>query len=272
MLPIQLSAYGRLGKSRALVTSPEALAGTINEVKDDPEHRHLLLLASSEIEYLDFHVQSTSSLMVFRVAKQERRRKQLFVSGTSTYNGVRLDEWAATRHSRKVLLGRGVHVEVDLAGSHRWDSAASVLSSAQRDEIRAHLQRMHNTRMSGNWWREWKGTVAAILGIVVTGAKLTFGMKAAVGGIFVNWSFAGHVFQAGAFGAKASAVATAAGPAVLLGAGVAAAVYFVPWESLFQWLRGALSRIWDWICDLWEGIQKLLSKNRSRHRYGARPL
>jgi hypothetical protein len=35
----------------------------------------------------------------------------------------------------------------------------------------------------------------------------------------------------------------------------AAAIYFIPWESLFAWLKDAVSWIWDKICKIWESFK-----------------
>ncbi|KAF4966961.1 hypothetical protein F66182_17945, partial [Fusarium sp. NRRL 66182] len=104
--------------------------------------------------------------------------------------------------------------------------------------------------MKGNWWREWRGTVATILGLVVSAGTLVINLKATAGGIFVEYKLGIMSVKVAAGAVKTSALVTAAGPAVLLVAGFAAAVYFVSWDKVFSWMKSFFSRIWDWICDL----------------------
>jgi hypothetical protein len=111
--------------------------------------------------------------------------------------------------------------------------------------------------MNGKWWREWKGPVAAILGLTVAAGKFAVGLKAAAGGVFIEYKLGLMSLKVAAGVAKTSALVTAAGSAVLLGAGVAAAVYFVPWDDVFSW-------IWDWICNLWASFRKWASKQAER--------
>jgi hypothetical protein len=53
-------------------------------------------------------------------------------------------------------------------------------------------------------------------------------VKTAAGGIYVKYKFGALAVKVGTIMAKESVIATAAGPAILLGVGVTTAVYFVP--------------------------------------------
>lgn len=62
------------------------------------------------------------------------------------------------------------------------------------------------------------------MGIAVGTVKFAVSLDAAVGGFYAKYSFGFHLLELGLGGAKISAVATAAGPAIVLGVATAAAV------------------------------------------------
>ena len=97
-----------------------------------------------------------------------------------------------------------------------------------------------------------KGTVATILTLVIGTYKSVTGMKTELGGIDVKYAFGLSAAELGMAGAKITSVATAAGPAIVLGVVAAAAVYFIPWDVVFDYLKTGLSWLWDKICKLWE--------------------
>lgn len=240
-----------------LFTTPERLQSTIDTMKLSPKHRTLNLLASPDIPDLAFHVPSHfTTLKILRCAKH-RDGGTLLVDGSSTYNAVRLDKWQAHRHKNHTLVvghKRGVRIRLgDLAELPHWARCRSQFSEGEQDELRRQFGRLTGGSDGGkSGWDEVKGAVAAIMGIVGGGVKLSAGLSGSAGGVYARYTFGMHALEIGAAGAKIAAVATAAGPAVVLGVGAATAVYFIPWESLFGWLKGALACIWDKIGALWE--------------------
>jgi len=176
----------------------------------------------------------------------------LFVDGSSTYNDVRLDKWQAHRHKYHTLVighESGVRIKLtDIVNLSNWARCRSNFSESEQAELRQHF----GTLSGKSRWDEVKGTVAAIVGIAVGTVKLGVSLSGAAGGIYVKYTFGFHALELGAAGAKMTAVVTAAGPAVVLGVTAAAAVYFVPWESLFDWLKRTLFCLWDKICALWQ--------------------
>lgn len=236
-----------------LFTTPERLQDTIDAMELSPKQRTLNLLASPDIPEISFHVPGHfASLKVLRCARH-RDGGTLLVDGSSTYNSVRLDKWQAHRHKNHTLVvgyKRGVRIKLaDLVSLPNWARCRSQFSEAEQDELRRQFGRLGGGK---GGWDDVKGAVAAIMGIVGGGVKLSAGMSASAGGVYAKYTFGMHALEIGAAGARMAAVATAAGPAVVLGVGAAAAVYFIPWESLFEWLKAALSCIWDQIRALWE--------------------
>jgi hypothetical protein len=112
-------------------------------------------------------------------------------------------------------------------------------------------------------WDEWKGPVAAILGLAAGAGKFAFSMKVAAGGMYAKYKFGMLAVELGAAGAKGSVVATAAGPAILLGLGVAAAVYFIPWDSVFKWLEKVIAWLWEGMKAIWEGMKAAWARFQS---------
>lgn len=252
MLPLELEDYP------LLVTTVEDLQGAIETIQKEFRHcKVLTILVSVYIDALyPFAVGSRiQTLQIFRCGPDKDRNGRLLIAGTSTFNKISLDKWQEEeRNGRKLLVGTGVGVRVDSKWRSSAASSAFDLNKEQQGELKAHLEAMQRGKMHRNWWKKWKGPVAAILGLVTTTSKIVVGLKVAAGGAFVNFNCAAFSLQAGIVGLKASTVLTVMGPAVLLGVGVAAAVYFIPWGDLISWIGSLISRVSSWIVRLWEGF------------------
>ncbi|OQV00790.1 hypothetical protein CLAIMM_06241 [Cladophialophora immunda] len=147
------------------------------------------------------------------------------------------------------------------------------LSGSEKDEMKRQLRHMENVDMNGSWWHEWRGPISVILGLAAASVKFVVELEATTGGVFVEYKFGLMSLKAAAGGVKASALLTAAGPAVLLGVGVAAAAYFVPWDKVFSWVKSFFSWIWDRICNLWESFKTWVSgqvENSEAYRRNSR--
>ncbi|XDG07497.1 hypothetical protein ABKA04_007112 [Annulohypoxylon sp. FPYF3050] len=238
------------------VTTAEALQETIDTIKPTSKRTVLNLLASSEVPEISFNVPSHfDKLKVLRCASK-RDKGKLLIDGSSTYHHVRLDKWEAHRHKyHTLILGyqRGVRIKLaSIAPNTPWSRIVrnhDDYSSTEVDEI---LQLFEKLAGTNGQWDEIKGTVAAILSLVIGTYKSVMGMKAGEGGIDVRYAFGITAAELGVVSTKLAPIATAAGPAVALGVVAAAAVYFIPWDMLFDYLKSGLSWIWDKICKLWE--------------------
>ncbi|GAB1315445.1 hypothetical protein MFIFM68171_05655 [Madurella fahalii] len=173
------------------------------------------------------------------------------------------------RRKHKFYLGPSVRIRVGMDQGSPWSSAmrsSESLSSEDKEKLRTHLQAMENADMDGKWWRAWKGPVSAILGLAVAAGKLAIGLEATVAGIFVEYTFGYMSWKAAAAAPKTSVTMTAAGSAILLGVGVAAAVYVIPWDGLFSWFRGFFASIWDWMCNVWAKFKSWLFGEEEKSR------
>ncbi|KAK2775848.1 hypothetical protein CKAH01_12657 [Colletotrichum kahawae] len=254
-----------------LFTTAQRLQGTIAAIKTTSKRHIFNLLVSPEVHEIWFHVPSHfSQLKILRCAGEGSKGK-LYVNGSSTYNSVRLDKWQAHRHKRHTLLlghERGVRIRLaEIVNIPHWARCRNQFTESEQAELRQHF-----TALSGkSRWDDVKGVVSAIVGLVVGTVKLKLAANGAVGGIYVKYAFGFHALELGAAGAKVAGVATAAGSAIVLGVTAAAAVYFIPWESLMDWLKGALSFLWDKVCAVWERFKDWVMQLFGGHT-GPRPL
>ncbi|KAL0930123.1 uncharacterized protein CTRU02_214943 [Colletotrichum truncatum] len=233
-------------------TSVALLQQTIDAAELSGKHRVLNLLFSPEIEDVTFDVPSHfSHLKILRCAAKGDKGR-LFVDGSSTYNNVRLDKWQQHRHKNHTLIvgdERGVRIKLnDIVSLPHWARCRSNFDESEQQELFQQFEKLSDKTA----WDNIKGVVSTILGIAVGAVKFGVRFNGSAGGIYVKYTFGMHAIELGAAGAKVSAVATAAGSAVVLGVAAAAAVYFIPWDSLFAWLKGAFSSFWDKIRKLWQ--------------------
>ncbi|KAJ0333632.1 hypothetical protein COL922a_010812 [Colletotrichum nupharicola] len=254
-----------------LFTTAQGLQDTIATIKTRSKHHILNLLVSPEVDEIWFHVPSHfNQLKVLRCAAEGTKGK-LYVDGSSTYNNVRLDKWQAHRHKRHALLlghERGVRIRLaDIANIPNWARCRNQFTESEQAELRQHF----DTLSGKTRWNDVRGVVSAIVGLAIGTVKLKIATNAAVGGVYVKYAFGFHALELGAAGAKAATVVTAAGPAVVMGVTAAAAVYFIPWESLMDWLKGALSFLWGKVCPFWERFKDWVMHLFGGHT-GPRPM
>ncbi|KAI1206700.1 uncharacterized protein F4807DRAFT_220775 [Annulohypoxylon truncatum] len=238
------------------VTTADALQETIDTIKPTSKRTVLNLLASSEVPEISFNVPSHfDKLKVLRCASK-RDKGKLLIDGSSTYHHIRLDKWEAHRHKyHTLILGyqRGVRIKLaSIAPNTPWSRIVRNHEDFKQTEVDEILQLFEKLAGTNGQWDEIKGTVAAILSLVIGTYKSVMGMKAGEGGIDVRYAFGITAAELGVVSTKLAPIATAAGPAVALGVVAAAAVYFIPWDMLFDYLKSGLSWIWDKICKLWE--------------------
>ncbi|KAF3800065.1 hypothetical protein GCG54_00015443 [Colletotrichum gloeosporioides] len=254
-----------------LFTTAQGLQDTIAAIKTRSKHHILNLLVSPDVDEIWFHVPSHfDQLKVLRCAAEGTKGK-LYVDGSSTYNNVRLDKWQAHRHKHHTLLlghKRGVRIRLaDIANIPNWARCRNQFTQSEQAELRQHF----DTLSGKTRWNDVRGVVSAIVGLAVGTVILKIAANAAVGGVYVKYAFGFHALELGAAGAKAATVFTAAGPGVVMGVTAAAAVYFIPWESLMDWLKGALSFLWDKVCAVWERFKDWVMHLFGGHT-GPRPM
>ncbi|KAM7186440.1 hypothetical protein V8F33_011833 [Rhypophila sp. PSN 637] len=239
------------------LTTADSLQAAIDNLTLTDKVKTLNLIASPELLQLSFHVPSHfRELKVLRCASPGNQGV-LLIDGSSTYHNVRLDEWQAHRHKRhRLVIGheRGVRISLggQLATLHpHWSRARNEYTEVEKAQLRQQFERLPE---KGPWdWNRVKGPVSVIMGIIMGAAKFTAGIaaKGAAGGMYVKYSFGLHAFELGVAGMKASVIATAAGSAVVVGVATMAAIYFIPWDSLFDYMKSAMSWLWDKICCIW---------------------
>lgn len=128
---------------------------------------------------------------------------------------------------------------------------------------------MENAKKNRKWWDQWKGPVAAILGLITGTGRCAFNINAAASGIILEYKLEATCLKFAAGTAKLSASATAVGPAILLGAGVAALVYIIPWGHVLSLIQGIFSSVWNWICNLWESLSTWVQSRASESLGGS---
>ena len=220
-----------------------------------------------------FHVPEPhiSALRIQRCSVEKDGQPQLTLNGMSTYVGTRVDEWQslANKEGREFWLGHKVLIRPDILHSPCWAHSSRQNFSrmdGREERLHGHFDYMERTAMdSPDWWERWRGSIAGILGLAAGSAKLLAGFDATAKGIYLQYQFgifSKLTFAAGS--ASAKTVVSVAGPAVLLGVGVAATVYFVPWDSVYSWLTDAFSWLWKKIVALWKKFKDFMASTFSR--------
>jgi len=147
----------------------------------------------------------------------------------------------------------------------------STLIDSDASAIRSQAERLQDENLSRS---QRKAIVALILGVLVggaTAAKVYSCVKITTWGIFLTckglqWSLGSIKIAEFAFGVSyllaslfAAAAAATVGLPLLLGAAAGAAVgalvYYVPWNSLFQWLRNAVNGFWNWLVEMFQALR-----------------
>ncbi|KAK1995071.1 hypothetical protein LX36DRAFT_179457 [Colletotrichum falcatum] len=248
--------------SPVVVATDDTLQDALDDIKRGGECRELAIVVSGHLGSISFRIpRAIRVLMVIRCGFGSNIDRQLCVSGDSTFRDAELQEWQYKRHKGVLAFGPGVGISID-PEAPRWAHARQSLrrgfTAGERERLARHFDVMRNRPVDGEWWREWRGSVASIMGVLSGGVKLAAAVKASAGGAFFHLNYGILSLKAGGGFAQASFLASAAGPAVLVGAGVAAAVYFVPWDKLFAWFEGMLPWLLDRLRTIWSMIKDWL--------------
>ncbi|KAG8165968.1 hypothetical protein KVR01_004520 [Diaporthe batatas] len=207
------------------------------------------MVASDEVSEIDFNVnpRRISSLFIRRCNNKQTSGDMLLINGSATFHNTHLDAWSARPHRGKLYLGKRVYIKVRPNQIPSWAGSTDGLSTAERDRILSYIRSMNETRMEGTWWEQWRGYIAGILAVAVARTKLNAGLSATAKGLF----FLGAGGKAAFWNAGLKAFGSAAGPAILLGSVVGAAVYFIPWTDILSWLAGKARSFETWISEVW---------------------
>ncbi|KAH9207415.1 hypothetical protein DL95DRAFT_450347 [Leptodontidium sp. 2 PMI_412] len=255
--------------STILVTTDDGLRGTIRRLRKYPQYAQynkLVILASHQIEFISYKVSGRfHTLVIHRCESHQQAGLSsgvLFIDGASTFNRVRMDRWGDVPPTRELKLEGRIAFRVDANWSNSGAGFRSnyPLSSSGQRQVATHLSDMEMAYKRGEWWQDWKGAIAGILGLVTAGSKFAMGLDATAKGMFVQFQWGGMSLKAASASSKLATMATGAGPAVVLGVGVAAAVYFIPWVDMFNWLEeNVFSRFRSWFAALWEHFRSWLN-------------
>ncbi|RYP50130.1 hypothetical protein DL769_010995 [Monosporascus sp. CRB-8-3] len=250
-------------KGLVRITSTDHLQDTIEYIQNKP-NQHLTLLVSRDVEdIIEFHVPSSfRALSVFRCYHDQDREGRLLISGSSTFKSVRLDDWQGRKHNKHAIyLGEGVGIKVEMAEGNPWAQCAQVLSEIDLQEVRRNLSLICEPCGPGEiWWKKIMGPMATILGLLMGRGKDPGSFKATAAGLNVEYHFGTTALKIATAGVKSHTIYSAAGPAAMLGFGAAMVAYLIPWDTVFMWLKGVFSRLYQGFLSLWRNIFRWISE------------
>ncbi|KAL7945379.1 hypothetical protein V8C42DRAFT_357814 [Trichoderma barbatum] len=244
-----------------IATDDIRLSAVIAAAEKSGLYDNLVIIASGFINHLFFDIGSRiMDLKIYRCGNSHSPDGYLHLDGFSTFQGQDIRHWEAGYHEAKLWLGPGVVLNL---GSHigqlgQLSEISSSLQGFEREKLRAHMEKMDGVKMEGSWWDDFRAPISAIVGILTSAAKLasTGLVKMSAGGMFVQYKFVGYAISTAT---AASLSATSAGSALLVAPGVAAAIYFISWDSIFGWLKNVVSWLKMGIQRIWEKIKDWLA-------------
>ncbi|CAH0046192.1 unnamed protein product [Clonostachys solani] len=208
-------------------------------------YRNMLVLVAESISRITINVGPEIDKLC--VARTPYSRLPLFVSSSSTLADVALQEYhGQVPGGREVICGKGVRLEVDPAGSLAWRFDPSSVRGMRGRDIQDSLCEMENSGNNPIGWKNWKLPVSCLINLLGDGfdgsAKVTvtpkgFCLTYKTLSISPNW--------VSGFGTALAA----SGVNLPLAGAILLAVYFIPWDSFFQWLGNTLWTLWSWLVD-----------------------
>ncbi|KAE9364155.1 hypothetical protein N431DRAFT_473762 [Stipitochalara longipes BDJ] len=253
---------------RLTVILPEYLQTAVNDILEDETRKYLAIIVSHAVEEIMFHVSEPriKTLRIQRCRQEKDAHPQLTLNGMSTYVGTRVDEWQSrpNEEKREFFLGENVIIKPDIRNSPSWKGSSGEHFSkmdGREEQLHQHFDYMNRTPINApNWWELWSGCIGGILGLAAGSPELVAGIKATTKGIYLQYQFGIRPKgKSNAGSAKPTMVTSAAGPATLLCLGVAATIYFVPWDSVYSWLTDAFSWLWKKIVALWQKFKNFMA-------------
>ncbi|KAK1253263.1 hypothetical protein MKX07_001340 [Trichoderma sp. CBMAI-0711] len=258
----QEKALSRFKNLSIKVTDDIRLFAVISAVEKTESYDNLIIIVSGFIDHLYFNVGSNiTDLRVYRCGTELNHEGYLYVDGFSIFHGQPILRWEAMHHEARLWLGPGVVLNL---GSHigqlgRLSDDSSSMSDFDQEKIRANIEKMENLEMEGSWWDAFKAPISAIVSILAKAAKLSHAgyIKMTSSGMFVQYKFVGFALFSAAAAVAVDTVS--AGTALLVAPGVAASIYFIPWESVFGWLNRVISWLKTGIKKIWDKIKDWLA-------------
>ena len=232
------------------------------------------------MDHIAFDIPKRSSfnrLCILKCPHDHSDVEHLFVSGMSTFKGLALQDWQDTENlsktKSKLYLGPGVYIQVvqNLPGS-RWNqsweqSNSRILTAQDRNHVRNEFEALKKEDMDGEWWKRWRDRFALLMGGLSDASTFGAGIEVTARGIFFQykWSSGGSTTE-GSTQLSTTALGTVAGmvgKATLVGPGIAAGIYFIPWGKLLSWMGQVFVWIKDILNWLWEKIKSIASTGAS---------
>lgn len=250
-------------------TTPETLQQEIDSTASDGQVHELFLLVS---RYVDLQTSTFTvpdnidNLYIIRCANVSKvpgtveGNSKLVLNGGSTFCGVRLDEWQ-TKHvgDHNIILGPDVIIQVSMGGIP-WTArdAMGIISKEQRQEAAKHFKEMCEAKCEGNpEWNKWRSPVNKLLDVAAGTTTLASVVECYAGGIAIQ--VATKVAEGGIDGAFriGAGLFCLSGPGqiALAGVGAAAAIYFIPWNTVWGWFRSVFGALMNWIVKAWENLK-----------------
>lgn len=255
-------------KAALCFTTPETLQQEIDSTASDGQVHELFLLVSRyvDLQTSTFTVpENIDNLYVIRCAEVSKApgtvegNSKLVVNGASTFCGVRLDEWQ-TKHvgEHNIILGPDVIIQVSMGIPWTARDAMGMISKQQREEVARHFREMCEAKCEGSpEWNKWRSPVNKLLDVAAGQTTLASVVECYAGGIAIQ--VATKVAESGMDGAIriGAGLFCLSGPGQIALAGVAAAaaVYFIPWDTVWGWFRSAFGALMNLIREAWENLK-----------------
>ncbi|KAJ4418660.1 hypothetical protein N0V82_005451 [Gnomoniopsis sp. IMI 355080] len=255
-------------KSTLCITTPENLQREIESTASDGQVQELFLLISRQVDLpeLKFDVpEGIDNLYIIRCTSETQSatdtpsNNKLILNGSSTFCNVRLDEWQTKRvGEHNLILGPGVVIQLSMGIPWTARDALGSISKKQREEVTKHFREMCEAKYEGTpQWDKWKGPVNKLLDVAAGSATATQVVECYANGIVVQ--AASKLTEFGMEGALrvSAGLLCVSGPGkiALAGVGVAAAIYFIPWDTVWGWFRAAFGALLSWLMRAWENFK-----------------
>lgn len=278
-------------ESQVLVSTPEDLQKVIDsEIQGGC--KTLQLLVSGTVKTITYCISKVVKDVYVVPCGFTGSPGALRIGSLSTYCGVKTYAWDRRPEGKfrtgryQIAHGEGCYWEInddrEAARLLSEPTTASDLGEEELASIRNHASMFRDEAMRGppvssssratlessgtassaspgtdeadgteSWFSKCKAFLAVVIG---AGAGV-----AGAGGAF--WCSAGGFFMKGPLGFSLSAgyfSGAAIGGACMAGCGTsiaaAAAVYFIPWEKVFEYAKRLLFKVWGYICDVFSWI------------------
>jgi hypothetical protein len=213
----------------------------------------LTLIVSPLVSEINFSVQARfKRLTITRCEHDKFTDSHLSINARATYCGIPLVEWPERRtHGDHHLdLRKSVSLLLDLSGD-KYISGAALLSQEEAARIASHLAQLQK-----GTWETRKGTVATILGVLTGLGVALHGciVKVSAWGVYIKLGGILNGISGGFWKATASAVFGAGIQGVAAGVAAAALVYFIPWPSLFKWIKAKIVNLCSFLVEKFNNL------------------